>query len=124
MHAREATIGSQFAHRVAVAYWLRDITDELIDDVTQAMQLHLARNVARNPAGVLDILLAMCDFPHRLGLGSNWVPHLDGKNQRVPARIVVKNGFGRRVGKNSAIRIELAVDADGREGRRQRAGGG
>jgi hypothetical protein len=43
------------------------------------------------------------------------------KIREFPARIVVKNGFGRRVGKNSAIPIELAVDADGREGRRQRA---
>ena len=44
------------------------------------------------------------------------------EDQRILARIVVEHRFGRRVGQNAAIPIQLAVDPDSGERRRQRAG--
>ena len=37
---------------------------------------------------------------------------MHGKDQRVPARVVVEHGFRRRVGEDAAVPIKLAVDAD------------
>ena len=45
---------------------------------------------------------------------------MNGEDQRVAARIILEDRLGRRVGENSTVPIELAVDADGRERRRQR----
>src|SRR5258708_38526710 len=44
-----------------------------------------------------------------------------GKDQRVPARVVVKHDFGRSVRENAAVPVELAIDTDSRKGRRQSA---
>ena len=46
---------------------------------------------------------------------------MHGEDQRIAPRIVVEDRLGRRIGENSAVPIELAVDANGRKGRRQRA---
>ena len=44
------------------------------------------------------------------------------EDQGVSARIVVEHRFGRRVRQDTAVPIQLAVDPDGGERRRQRAG--
>ena len=83
------------------------------------MGLHLAGDVAGDPARILDVFLAMRDLPHRLRLRPDRVPHVHGEDQGVAARVVVEDHLGRRIGENAAVPIELAVDAHGREGRRQ-----
>ena len=55
------------------------------------------------------------------GSGADRVPHVHGEDQRVAARVVVEDHLGRRVGEDAAVPVELAVDAHGRERRRQRA---
>jgi hypothetical protein len=42
---------------------------------------------------------------------------------RESLRIIVEHHFGRRVGENAAVPVQLAVDARGRKCRRKRAGG-
>src|SRR5215203_2949549 len=46
-----------------------------------------------------------------------------GEDQRILARNVVEDRLGRGVRENAAVPVELAVDADGRKGGRQRARG-
>ena len=123
MHAREAAPAGQLAHGLAVADVLRDMAEQFLDHMAQTMGLHLAGDVAGYAARVLDVLLAMRDLPHRLRLWPDGIPHVDGEDQRVAARVVVEDDLGRRVGENAAVPIELAIDADGRERRRQCARG-
>ena len=61
-------------------------------------------------------------LPDGAGLGSHGIPHVNREDEGVASRMVVENRFARRVGKNPAVPIELAVDANRRKGRRQRAG--
>jgi hypothetical protein len=68
----------------------------------QAMDLPLPGNVARHPAGILDVLVAMQDVPHGLRLGTGGVPQVDREDERVAARIIVEDRLGRRIGKNAA----------------------
>ena len=106
---------------VAVALGLRDVRQQLLDDVAQAMRLQLAGDVGGDAARILDVLLAVHHLPHRLGLRADGVPHVHGEDQRVAARVVVEDHLGRRVGEDAAVPVELAVDAHCREGRRQGA---
>ena len=56
-----------------------------------------------------------------VGSAPDRIPQVHGKDQRVLARIVVEDRFGRRVREDAAVPIEFAVDAHRRKGRRQRA---
>ena len=86
------------------------------------MQLPLARDVARDAARILDVLVPVEHLPDRVRLVAHRVPEMDGEDQRVLARIVVEDRLGRRVGEDAAVPVELAVDAHRRKRRRQRAG--
>ena len=50
------------------------------------------------------------------------IPDVHGEHQRIAPGIVVEHRLHRRVRQDAAIPVELAIDADGRERRRQRAG--
>jgi hypothetical protein len=106
---------------LAVALNLGQPRGELVDDMAQAMRLLLACNVADDPAGILHILMAVEYLRHRDGLGARGIPQMYGEDQRVPARVVVKHRFGRRVRQDAAVPIKLAIDAHRRKCRRQRA---
>ncbi len=95
---------------------------EFVDDVAHVMHLPLPRDVARDAAGVLDVLLPVEHLPDRVRLLAHRIPQMHREDQRVLARIVVEDRLGRRVGENAAVPIELAVDAHGRKRRRQRTG--
>jgi hypothetical protein len=97
--------------------------DQLADDMAQAVDLLLARNVAVGAAGELDVLLPAHHLPDRIGCIALRVPKLHGEDQRVAARVVVEHGFDRRVGVDAAVPKELIADAHRRKRRRQRARG-
>ena len=83
--------------------------------------LALAHDVVGDAARILNVLLAVQHLPDGLRLLAHRVPQMHGEDQRVAARVVVEDALGRRVGEDAAVPIELAVDAHGRERRRQRA---
>jgi len=64
IHAGEASIAGEIAYLFNVAIPLRNFLDQRGDDVTQAMDLTLASNVTRNPARILNVLLAMEDIAY------------------------------------------------------------
>jgi hypothetical protein len=80
------------------------------------------RNLAGDTARVLNILLAVEDFPNRAGLRSLGIPNVYRENQRRPTWIVFKDHFSRRVRHDPAVPIKLPVDAYRRERGRKRAG--
>ena len=90
--------------------------------MAQSVGLLVSRDLACDPAGILDVLVAVEDFRHRAWLGADRIPEVDGEDQRVPARVVVKHHLGRRVGEDAAVPVQLAVDAHGGKCRRQRTG--
>src|SRR3954451_3739609 len=65
MHPGRATVARPLAHRLAVAFGLGQPRGELVDDMAQLMGLLLARNVTRDPTGVLHVLMPVEDFRHR-----------------------------------------------------------
>jgi hypothetical protein len=77
------------------------------------MGLLLARDVARNAARVLNVLLTVENFPDRLWHWPLRIPQVNGEDEGVAARIVVENHFSRRIGKDAAIPIEFVIDTDG-----------
>ena len=86
------------------------------------MRLLLPRDMAGDAARILDVLLPVQHLPDRARLRPVRVPHVHREDQRRAARIVLEDHFGRRVGENAAVPIELAVDAHRRKRGRQRAG--
>ena len=86
-----------------------------LNDVAHVVHLALARDVACDPAGILDVLLTVEHLPDGLRLLAHRVPQVHREDQRVLARIVVEDHLGRRVGEDAAVPIELAVDAHRRE---------
>src|SRR5260370_40021857 len=104
-----------------IAGVLGDQFNQLRAQVAQLVNLTLFRNMTRDAARVLDVLLSVEHLPDGLWLRSNRVPHVHRENQGVATRVVVEDCLGRRVGENSAVPIELAIDANGWKGRRQRA---
>ena len=114
MHLRPAAIFGQVLDDRMVAFLLRYEFHQLRDDVTQLVHLALLRNVVCNPARILDVLLTVEHLPDRFRFGPHRIPHMHGKDQAVSARIVVEDRLGRRIGKNAAVPIKLAVDANGR----------
>ena len=48
---------------------------------------------------------------------------MDREDERVAARVVVEDRLDRRVRQDPAVPVEVAVDANGRKGGRQRARG-
>src|SRR5258708_39192419 len=85
------------------------------------MGLLLPNHMARNSTRILNVLVPMKDLPDRSRFWTDRIPHMRGKDQRVPARVVVKHDFGRSVRENAAVPVELAIDTDSRKGRRQSA---
>ena len=122
VHPGLAAIAHQFAHLRPVTLRLGQARRKLIYDVAQAVRLLVSRDLACDPAGTLDVLLAVEDFRHRARLGAHWIPEMDGEDERVPARVVVQHHLGGRVGEDAAVPIQLAVDARRRKCRRKRAG--
>src|SRR5258705_12895254 len=74
MHPRRATVTRKLPHRLAVALGFRKPRGELIDDMAQAMRLLLARDLARDPGGILHVLVPVQHFRHRGRLGSGRIP--------------------------------------------------
>jgi hypothetical protein len=123
MHPGLAAIARELAHRCSPAIGLRKFRGELVDDMSQTMDLLLAHDLARYAAGILHILVAIEYLRHRRRLRADGIPQMNREDQRVPARIVVKYGFRRCIGQDSAVPIKLAIDAHRRKGRRQRTRG-
>ena len=63
VHLRYTPITGEFAHSLALAQIIRQMTNQLTDDVAQPMGLLLPSNVAHNSARVLNILLTVEHFP-------------------------------------------------------------
>src|SRR6516162_193732 len=89
--------------------------------MAQLVDLSLPGDVVRYPARILYVLVPMQDLPDRLRLGSGRIPHVYGKDQRIPARIVFENDLRRGIGKDTPVPIKLALDANCRERGWQRA---
>ena len=123
MHPGQAAIGRHFAEAVVAALVVGDHLAQLGDDVPHPVKLALALDVGCGAARILNVLLAVHDLPHGLRLGAMRVPDVDREDQAIAARIVVEHDLDRRVRKNPAVPIKLAVDADRRESWRKRAGG-
>ena len=90
--------------------------------MAEAVKLLLALDVAVVAARELDVLLAAEHLLERLRLGAGDVPHLVGEHDGVAPRIVAEHRLDRRVGKDAAVPVGLAVDAHRGKGRRQRGG--
>src|SRR6267143_5410462 len=121
MHAGHAAVRSEFLYCIAVAIVVRKPRGELADYVTHAMGLRLPNHMARNPTRILNVLVPMKDLPDRSRLWTDRIPHMRRKDQRVPARVVVKHDLGRSVRKNASVPKELTIDTDCRKRRRQSA---
>src|SRR5262245_22911569 len=122
MHAGRASVGGELPDRIAIPFRFGNEFDQLPDDMAQTMDLELTRDMAGNSARILNVLLPMKNLPDRLGLWSGRVPHMNCEDERAAARIVIEDHLGRRVRQDSAVPIELTVNADSRKGWRQRAG--
>src|ERR1700738_1719458 len=85
MHARQATEAGQGENGRAAADFFRDVLGKLPDDLAKLVDLQLARNVVRDPAGVLDVFLPVEHLPDRLGLRPDRITHVDRKDQGAPA---------------------------------------
>src|SRR5258707_6483221 len=85
------------------------------------MGLLLPNHMARNSTRILNVLVPMKHLPDRSRLGTDRIPHMRGKDQRVPARVVVKHDLGGSVRQNAQVPVELAVDTYRRKRRRQSA---
>src|SRR3989442_15702066 len=96
---------------------------ELADDVAQAVDLLVARDVAVGAARVLDVLLPAEHVPDRLRLGAFWLPDVDAEDDGGATGGVVGHRFDRRGRGDAAVPVKLLVGG-GRGGRgRERAGG-
>jgi hypothetical protein len=54
------------------------------------MRLLVSRDLACDPARILDVLVAIENFRHRARLGANWIPEMDSEDKGVPAEVVVQ----------------------------------
>ena len=63
VHLCHAPIAGEFAHRLALAYFVWKVPNQLANDVAQSMRLLLPGDVARNTARVLNVLLTVQNFP-------------------------------------------------------------
>ena len=104
-----------------MALRLREALGEFGDDVAQTVDLFLAHDVSDRPARILDLFLPVHHLPDASRLFALRVPDMDGEDQRVAARSIVENRLDRRVRENPAVPVKIAIDAHGRESRRQRA---
>src|SRR5260370_39420673 len=86
------------------------------------MGLLVSCDLACHPAGILHVLVAVEDCRHRARLGANWIPEVDGEDERVPARVVVQYHLSGGIGEDAAVPIQLAVDAHRRKCRRESTG--
>src|ERR1051326_4112921 len=62
VHPGHASVAGQFAHFRRFARFLRDVREQLRDDVAQTVDLALANDMTGDAAGILDGLLAVPDF--------------------------------------------------------------
>src|SRR3974390_414916 len=116
-----ATVSGERLGLLCLTNFFRQHLREITNDVPHVMQLTLPCDVARNSAGVLNVLMTVENLPDSPRCITHWVPKMNRKDQRIPAWIVVEDHFGWRVRKDAAVPIELAVDTHRRKGRRQRA---
>ena len=123
MHLRAAAIACELAHLRAVAHILGKPLDQLADDVAHPVRLLLARDMACDAAGILNLLEAVEHLEHGGRLGSVRIPHVHREDQRGAARIVLEDRLGRRIGENPTVPVKFAIDAHRRKRGRQRAGG-
>ena len=85
------------------------------------VDLLLACDMALGAARELDVLLPAHHLPDRFGLRTFGIPHVDGEDHRVAARLVVEHRLDRRIGVDAAVPVGVAVDAHRGKRRRQRA---
>ena len=97
MHLRPAAAACEFAYSRILPHTFGQLLDQLADDVAQAMGLLLSHDVARDPARVLDVLLAIEDFEDRIRLLAFRIPQVDRKDQRVAPRVILEDHLGWRV---------------------------
>src|SRR3569832_28023 len=121
MHAGKAAIARDLTHEIVFERFRGQTGGQLGNDVAQAVDLALARDMRSRAARILEVLLAVHHLQDRVRLGSVRIPEMDCEDERVLARLVVEHGFDGCVGKDAAIPIELPADADGGESGGQRA---
>src|SRR5271156_559138 len=119
MHARDTSVRCQLANFRRFCDVGRQFSHKLVDDVTQLMQLLLARNVTGGAARILKILLTGEDLAERVRFRSVGRPHMDGEHETATPRVIVEDRFDRRVGENTPVPIELITYLNGWESRRQ-----
>src|SRR5215471_3884130 len=81
MHACQAAILGQILHQRVLAGVLGDQFDQFGNPVAQLVHLTLSRDVTRDAARVLDVLVPVEHFPDRLGLWSHGIPHMHREDQ-------------------------------------------
>ena len=58
------------------------------------MCLLLARDMGRDAARILDVLLPIQDFQNRVWLFAFWIPQMDREDERVAPRVIVEDYLG------------------------------
>lgn len=92
-----------------------------MDDMAQAMSVLLPGDVRRKSAGILHVFVTVDDVIDGLRFGAIGIPHMCRKYHRVAAWVVIENHFAGGVGKNAAIPVQIAIDANRWESRGQGA---
>src|SRR5690242_17118598 len=81
MHLRRTAVARQLSYCHVVALGLRQTRSQLIDNVTQTMRLLLSLDMARNPTGILHVLVPVQHLRHRRRLGAQRIPEMYRKDQ-------------------------------------------
>src|SRR5262249_57638827 len=105
-----ATILSQILDQRVLAAILRNEFYQLGNDMAEPVDLSLTADVSGDAARILNVLMAVEHFPDCARLWTGWIPHVHREYERVASGIILEDYFARRIGKNAAIPIELAVD--------------
>src|SRR5262249_998895 len=87
------------------------------------MSLELPHDVTGNAARVLNVFLPIKDLPDCFWFRTHGVPKMHGEDQRIAPWFIVKDALRRCVRENTAVPVELSINAYCRKSWRQGAGG-
>src|SRR5262245_64089446 len=82
---------------------------EVTNNVAHVVHLALPRDMTRDSAGVLDVLVTVENLPDCGGLIAHRIPQVDRKDQGVLSWIVIKNYFGRCFVLDHSVPITMQV---------------
>ena len=123
---RDGGLGRQGGQRLRVGVFAqarRQLRHAAAWRLQRRLPAQLEAGVQARPAGKADVLLAL----GRLGQGRRHLAarreQVDLEDQAAPPPRLVEHVLQRRVGDDAAVPVELAVDLDRREARRQGAAG-